>query len=201
VAEPSPAETTKKQDPQRVRKMVLYGVMAGAALGLTMAAQRLDKEEAPPPAMPAPVVAAPVAIQRQPSAEDEARKARYEQEAREFARQVERDMDRKKMQGMDQVVQRWSDAFRVASATPKIALAGPVSQLQAIRRDAVNTEVPDCLLLGKLALMESMNETLEAFIMFMRSSDASNKPAVDARFDQAGKRLQQYASARNRCLQ
>ncbi|MCE1193163.1 MAG: hypothetical protein LWW96_13530 [Acidovorax sp.] len=70
---------------------------------------------------------------------------------------------------MDKMKVQWLDALRLATSTPRLGMAGPISSLQAIRQNAQQLEVPECLTPNKQNLVTGMNEALEGVLAFMRN--------------------------------
>lgn len=68
---------------------------------------------------------------------------------------------------MKLIAQKWDDATQLASSTSRIALSGPVSQLQASMRDVQNLEIPSCMTPTRDALRSSMESTINGFVAFM----------------------------------
>jgi hypothetical protein len=72
--------------------------------------------------------------------------------------------------GIDQLVEikeRWDDGYKLASSTSRIALSGPVSILQSIKRDLKHIEVSRCLNDAKDHLDDHMEATINMFMAFM----------------------------------
>lgn len=70
---------------------------------------------------------------------------------------------------MDKSKAQWADAMTIATSTPRIGLAGPVSNLQKIRQEVQAIDVPDCLANSKQHLVKGMNHGVEAMLAFMRN--------------------------------
>lgn len=47
-------------------------------------------------------------------------------------------------ENLEEIAERWDDAIDIASSTSRIALSGPVSDLQEIRRETRQQEWPEC---------------------------------------------------------
>lgn len=75
---------------------------------------------------------------------------------------------------VEAVLQHWIDADQVAGSTSRIALDGPIQELQAVRRDALAIEAPECAADVKSALIEYMDDRIDIYLMFM-----SNDESVD----------------------
>lgn len=69
------------------------------------------------------------------------------------------------------IYRRWADAERLASSTPRVALAGPVATMQAVQREAEGAGVPACLGDAKEALVDLTSKSTTALINFMRKND------------------------------
>ena len=67
---------------------------------------------------------------------------------------------------------KWDDADRLANASPRIGLPGPISTLQAIRREAAALQLPECVDKAKKELVDGMDTMIDGYIAFM--SDASS---------------------------
>ena len=63
----------------------------------------------------------------------------------------------------------WLDAVDVASVTSRIALSGPVAELQRIRRELAAVEPPWRYKKAHEYMLTSMDYTLQGFYMFMSS--------------------------------
>lgn len=69
------------------------------------------------------------------------------------------------------IYRRWVDAERLASATGRIALSGPVATMQAVQREAEIVTVPACLGDAKAALIDLTTKSTTALIEFMRKNE------------------------------
>lgn len=79
------------------------------------------------------------------------------------------------------IVDRWDDANALASTTSRIALSGPLGDLQSIRREAVALTVPSCADEAHTHLVAYMNATIDGYLAFASQDDV----AVRAYFDTA----------------
>lgn len=61
---------------------------------------------------------------------------------------------------------RWADAEKLAFSTMRIALPGPISSLQAIKREGEALAVPECLGRAKEALNALIGKSTEAILQF-----------------------------------
>jgi hypothetical protein len=69
---------------------------------------------------------------------------------------------------LQQYATEWDDALKLADSTSRASLAGPVSELQRIRRDVQAQQWPDCATIAKGLLVGSMDATIDGFLGFMR---------------------------------
>lgn len=92
---------------------------------------------------------------------------------------------------MTKIMEEWTDAIQIAESTPRINLTGPIQELQTIKRKAHFIKVPDCMVEPKKSLILSMENAIEAFIIFMADSDENR---TDALFDQAKTNLSTYTT-------
>lgn len=69
------------------------------------------------------------------------------------------------------IYRRWVDAERLASATGRIALAGPVATMQAVQLEAEAVKVDACLSDAKTALVDLTSKSTTALIEFMRKNE------------------------------
>ena len=66
------------------------------------------------------------------------------------------------------LLDRWRDAATLADSTARVALAGPIADLQAIRRELLALEPPDCARVVHLSTERYMTHLIESLLMFMR---------------------------------
>jgi hypothetical protein len=83
---------------------------------------------------------------------------------------------------------KWKDGIEVAQRTSRVGLATPVATLQALRREAENLIVPDCLKTGKANLLEAMKLEIDGFLAFMGDT-TMGKYVAQANSDAAAKLL------------
>lgn len=67
---------------------------------------------------------------------------------------------------------RWGDAVVLVDNTPRIALSGPVGQLQAIRRDTEAVQWPPCGRHAADLLIEGMNSEIAGYLGLMAGHTA-----------------------------
>lgn len=100
---------------------------------------------------------------------------------------------------LDLVLTRWNDATKVAGTTGRIALAAPVSTLQAVRREAEALSVSPCMDPAKALLVSSMQHTIDAFITFMRNKLDIGDTLAQPSFEEASKQFAAFTTARAEC--
>lgn len=66
---------------------------------------------------------------------------------------------------------RWIDGERLALATGRIALAGPVAALQALQREVEQMPVPECLADSKQALVGLSSASVNTLLQFMHKDE------------------------------
>ncbi|UNT63182.1 hypothetical protein IHE36_06875 [Acinetobacter towneri] len=80
---------------------------------------------------------------------------------------------------------RWFDALKVAGATPRIDLSGPVQELQKLKRD-LDARQPktDCEDMMRAELLSAYNHTIDGFLEFMMKNEsqsgANTRVALDS---------------------
>lgn len=102
---------------------------------------------------------------------------------------------------VDDLIGRWEDAVKIAGTTGRIALSGPVSAMQALRRDAEQITVSPCMDQAKGHLVKHMGSTIEAFLVFMRNEMKIGDTLAGIYFDSARKELAEFRTARAACPQ
>ena len=93
---------------------------------------------------------------------------------------------------LDALRERWMDAFEIANSTARMSLAGPVGELQAIRREIDALEGPACARMAGRALYDHTESVIDGFLLFMQDEPES---AVNAKFDAAIVAIDRYYSA------
>ena len=72
---------------------------------------------------------------------------------------------------MTEIQQEWEDSIDVAASTSRIALAGPVGELQSIRREASRIKPPVCIAEDHESYLEGMDTFIGFFLDFMADAD------------------------------
>lgn len=70
---------------------------------------------------------------------------------------------------------RWADAWALSGTTARIALSGPVADLQTIRRDVQFTQWPPCAQHAADLLMDGMNSEITGLLGFMAGVQAEDR--------------------------
>src|SRR5688500_4260990 len=71
------------------------------------------------------------------------------------------------------IFQEWSDASKLANSTPRSQLAGQITRLQEIRRQADSVTVYGCASNAHAAMTDMMDATIAGYTAFLsQSSDA-----------------------------
>jgi hypothetical protein len=70
------------------------------------------------------------------------------------------------------LVTRWSDAMALVDSTPRIALTGPVGQLQAVRRDVQAVTWPACARHAADLLVGGMSSEIDGYLGLMAGHSA-----------------------------
>ena len=84
---------------------------------------------------------------------------------------------------------RWGDALALADATPSVSVDTQIAELQAVRQDAGEVEVPGCVEEVHPLLLEYMDLTIEAYNAFQADEPESEWTSL---FDQADVALGDY---------
>ncbi|OGO69849.1 MAG: hypothetical protein A2Z49_09600 [Chloroflexi bacterium RBG_19FT_COMBO_56_12] len=92
------------------------------------------------------------------------------------------------------IVNRWLDAEQIAGSTSRIALAGPLSELQSIKQDMTSLKVPPCLERAQAFIVDSMERTIGAYLLFMQN-EPDNK--IKEAFSEATHSLGNYTAELN----
>ena len=90
--------------------------------------------------------------------------AQLEKQRQFDARKMEYEKAKMSLAG---IYARWNDTLKLADTTARIALAGPVGNMQGIKRETESLMVPACLVEPKNKMAEGMNKMIDGFIQFM----------------------------------
>jgi tetratricopeptide (TPR) repeat protein len=77
------------------------------------------------------------------------------------------------------ISKRWDDENQVVSKTARIALSGPITEMQKIKRDMSDLEVPACLSDWKNEITSYMDNVINGYLAFM-GDQSDPKPFFDA---------------------
>lgn len=75
------------------------------------------------------------------------------------------------MAEIEDPVERWNDAFDIAVSTPRMSLADPIQELQAISREAKDITPPACFKEGHDGFVEGMDTQIEMMLGFLADAD------------------------------
>jgi hypothetical protein len=84
-----------------------------------------------------------------------------------------------KLEGPKEAVQllafyrQWSDSERLLESTARIALAGPVGNLQKLQREVETYQSPACVAPAKTELVSLISANTDAMISFMQKQEVS----------------------------
>lgn len=92
----------------------------------------------------------------------------------------------------DNLLPHWDDAVAVASSTARISLAGPIAELQGIRREAEALDIPDCAGQTHAILVNYMEMYINGFLAFMRDE---SEATVGEAFDNADRTLKAWSES------
>lgn len=132
------------------------------------------------------------------------REAQMVSEKREFEARLSAERARseydKSADALRSIQTRWAEAHRVAGVTSRVALAGPVSTLQEIRRDAAALVLPSCLQGAQKKLLEGMQWQLDGYIAFMADVNIG-KTIAEGSFKAGEALISEARSDAERCAQ
>lgn len=113
--------------------------------------------------------------------------------------QSQKDLLAQALGRFDDVMARWNDADRVAGSSARIALAQPVSALQALQREASQLNAPPCLVIGKDELVAAMRESVDGYIAFMQNTAKLGTQIAQVHFEAAAPKFEKYKEIRAAC--
>ena len=76
---------------------------------------------------------------------------------------------------------KYQDAIQLAASTSRIALSGPVSNMQGLKREADLIIVPACMSKSKEFLIQGMNASIQHFLDFMQQKSSSTEQEESAK--------------------
>lgn len=85
---------------------------------------------------------------------------------------------------LEAVFDEWDDANKIAGSTSRIGLAGPVAELQKIRRSVTDMNPPECAREVETLLVNHMDKTIDGYLSFMADEPDAT---VSRHFDEASK--------------
>jgi hypothetical protein len=96
---------------------------------------------------------------------------------------------------MDRLEADWTSDMQIASATSRIALAGPVLKLREREEELMNLKVPECLGKGKTAMLSHMRKSIQAFTSFMAQEEFTST----SHMAEAAKKAADYKEGKKDC--
>ncbi len=98
---------------------------------------------------------------------------------------------------LNSIATRFQDVNQVASVSARITLAGPVQQMQAIRRELQTIQTHPCLAPATAALTGLISETTAAYLSFMASSSEAE---IKQHLDNVKAYVPDYTKKRDACV-
>lgn len=95
-------------------------------------------------------------------------------------------------EAIEDVSRRFDDAYNLANNTSRMSLSPVIGDLQEIRRDAQDLDVPRCALDTKTNLVNYMDAIIDAFLAFLAQEPDS---VVSGRFSTASNYYGKYLKA------
>ena len=93
---------------------------------------------------------------------------------------------------MDEINNDWISAVELASSTSRINLSGPVSNLQNIKKQVSDLDVPACMLESQVYLYSAVDYSIDAFFAFMGEESDT---VVGNKFDTSVTYIERYRKA------
>lgn len=93
-------------------------------------------------------------------------------------------------------MREFDDASTLAGSVPRDQLSSFIADLQRIRREAEDEEIPDCLINLRKIQVDHMNSTISSLLLFVRASDPSSLDCVDIGSEEERGFCQAFALAR-----
>ncbi|GAD22848.1 type II secretion system protein [Acidovorax sp. MR-S7] len=99
------------------------------------------------------------------------------------------------------MLRKWDDALNLAGMTSRIALAQPISQMQAVRREVGEFKFNECFDKSTSAMETAMGKAIFAFEMFVRfPNNHSASETTSEYLADSAKRLASARSDLDRCV-
>lgn len=102
---------------------------------------------------------------------------------------------REALSRMEKLEKDWYSDVQIASATGRIALAGPVLKLREREEALSNRDVPACLAKAKTAFLAHMRASIESFTSFMADEEIMSS----GHMIEATKQMNLYQKAKGLC--
>lgn len=138
------------------------------------------------------------ALEQKRQSESAIAKERAEFDARLAAERSKSEYD-KAASALVAARKRWADAVEVAAASSRVAMNGPVTHLQTVRRETEALILPKCLDQPRQQLVDAMQLQIDGFLAFMRNDLKLGEVFAVAKFEEAKALHQQSKEAAERC--
>jgi hypothetical protein len=187
---------TKKPERHRHNKEPSRGMLAiGAAVVVALVLLIVNADKSQPPAVKSDAelrAEAEVARQKQVAQQqEEFNRAQADAEAKSaYDRAVA---------SLNDIHARFTDTKRIAGATSRIALSGPVASLQALSREAKALDLPPCLADARESLALAIDQSVEGSLMFM-TNEKGQEPVMVAMFVSSDNTTKMYERKMAACL-
>jgi hypothetical protein len=93
---------------------------------------------------------------------------------------------------LQSLIIEWDDANKIASSTSRIALSGPVSELQSIKHQISNLDHPECAADVHNTAITYMEATINGYLSFMADE---NENTTKSYFNLANDNLDEFSQA------
>lgn len=98
------------------------------------------------------------------------------------------------------ILNKWDDALKLASMTSRVALAQPLSQMQAVRREMDELKLNDCIDGATRKIVSGMNDAIFAFEMFVRfSNNTVASASTEQSLSSSGEKINSGKQALSHC--
>lgn len=103
----------------------------------------------------------------------------------------------KALETMQSLGQRWADATRLASVSPRASLPGTIATMQQIVRELTAVDLPPCLAGAREIAVRGASTHVDAYLLFMAAS--KDEATIAAKLTVAESLWGQYEQAMEAC--
>lgn len=103
----------------------------------------------------------------------------------------------KAIEAMQSLGQRWADATRLASVSPRASLPGTIATMQQIVRELIGLDLPPCLAGAREIAVRGASTHVDAYLLFMAAS--KDEATIAAKLTVAESLWGQYEQAMEAC--